>query len=59
MDMEENTRCGGFHQWGYPKMLGKIRIKYPSNLEMDDDWGYPYDSGNLHVFKHTTVPAID
>ena len=27
-----------------------------SNLEMDDDWGYPYDSGNLHIapFLDTT-----
>ena len=20
-------------------------------LQMDDDWGYPYDSGNLHIWR--------
>ena len=20
-------------------------------MKMDDDWGYPYDLGNLHMFK--------
>ena len=23
-----------------------------SHLEMDYDWGYPYDSGNLHVMSY-------
>ena len=42
-------RFRSFLKWGYPQnewfLLGKI----PS-FEMDDDWGYPYDSGNLHLF---------
>ena len=33
---------GGFHKWGYPKWLVFVR----ENLtKIDDDWGYPYDSG--------------
>ena len=36
---------GGFHQWGYPKMLGlqgKILLKWMI-------WRYPYGSGNHHI----------
>ena len=25
---------------------------------MDDDWGYPYDSGNLHIFPIEEIPWI-
>ena len=28
-------------------MVGLFHGKFPS--KMDDDWGYPYDSGNLHM----------
>ena len=33
------TGHGGFHKWAYPQMDGLFHGK--SNLEMDDDWGYP------------------
>ena len=38
--------------WGFPK-LGVPQMaciyKGKPHLEMDDDWGYPYDLGHLHV----------
>ena len=37
---------GGFHKWGKPQIDG-LYWKYQS--EMDDDWGYPHDSGNLAI----------
>ena len=40
--------------WGVPKMeVPKKWMFYngTSHLEMDDDWGYPYDSGNLHILN--------
>ena len=38
---------GGFHKWGYPKMIGLFHGK--SEIQMDDESGYPYDLGNLHM----------
>ena len=32
---------------GGTPIAGWFIIEYP--IEMDDDWGYPYDSGNLHI----------
>ena len=32
--------------WGSPNWLVYNGQSY---LEMDDDWGYPYDLGNLHI----------
>ena len=32
---------------GVPKIDGFCWGKAQS--KMDDDWGYPYDSGNLHI----------
>ena len=32
------------------RMDGLFHGKFPSN--MDDDWGYPYDLGNLHMDNH-------
>ena len=32
---------------GVSKMVGLYKGK--SHLEIDDDWGYPYDSGNPHM----------
>ena len=37
----------GFHKWGYCTQNGWFIMEIPS--KMDDDWGYPYDSGNLHT----------
>ena len=40
---------GSSSSWGYPKFAGwLISWKIPS-FEMDDDWGYPYDSGTFHI----------
>ena len=46
------ANSGGFQlgKWGYLHswmvfVNGKILL-----FEMDDDWGYPYDSGNLHMY---------
>ena len=44
-----DEKKGGFH-----KKLGLKRVNLyneQSHLEMDDDWGYPYDLGNLHIAK--------
>ena len=38
-----------FHQVFPPKWLVYFMESPP---RMDDDWGYPYDSGNLHVFPY-------
>ena len=35
---------GAFHKWGYPHSW--MVYKGKSHLQMDDDWGYPHDSGN-------------
>ena len=47
---KKNPQMGGFQlgKWGYPKCLVFVNGKIPS-FEMDDDWGYPYDSGNHHT----------
>ena len=28
-----------------------VHLRHGGNLEMDGQWGYPYDLGNLHVGK--------
>ena len=38
----------GFHKWRYPKMDGLFHGK--ASRKMDDDWGYPYFSGNPHIY---------
>ena len=45
--MEQNS-CGGFHKWWYHQMVGLFHGK--SQSKMDDDLGYPHDSGNLQIF---------
>ena len=32
---------------GDPQMVGLFHGTYP---KMDENWGYPYDLGNLHIF---------
>ena len=42
---------------GIPKNAGWfISWKTPS-FEMDDDWGYPYDSGKYHVEEKMISPV--
>jgi hypothetical protein len=38
--------CGDFHTWGSSIAGWFIR---ENSIQMDDDWGYPYDLGNLHA----------
>ena len=38
---------GGFHKWGYPNSWIVFVRENPT--EMDDNWGYPYDLGNLQI----------
>ena len=41
---------GPMARWlGTPKSMVFVR-EHP--IEMDDDWGYPYDSGNLHMTSY-------
>ena len=45
---------GGFHKWGYPTMVGlewKILLKWMIR-------GYPYDSGNHHIFNGSKYPVV-
>ena len=42
----------GFLEWVYPKMMVSNNGK--SQTRMDDDWGYTYDLGNLHICIATT-----
>ena len=49
---------GGFQlgKWGYPNCwLVFLRENLPS-FETDDDWGYPYDSGNPHMEWSLSLP---
>ena len=32
---------------GYPKKWMVYFMEHP--IKLDDDWGYPHDSGNLHL----------
>ena len=38
---------GGFHKWGYTNSWMAFVRANPIN--MDDDWGDPYDSGKPHM----------
>ena len=43
---------GGFHKWGRPhSWLVFVR----ENPIEDDHWGYPHDSGNLHLWYPTSI----
>ena len=47
----------GVLEWGYPyewMVYNKI-----SHLEMDDDWGPPYDLENLHVILPHCTKRMD
>ena len=35
-----------------PKIAGVFHGK--DHLEMDDDWGYPYDLGNSYIYNNGT-----
>jgi len=39
---------GDFHKWGCPHSWMVYFMENPS-INMDDDLGYPHDSGNLHI----------
>ena len=45
----ETHRTGGFLKWWIPNSW-LVYFMGKSQPKMDDDWGYPYDSGNLHFF---------
>ena len=38
---------GGFHKWGYPQIILRGFSFYKPSIF----WGYPHDSGNLHIDK--------
>ena len=40
---------------GGSPIAGWLVYKGKSHLEMDDEWGYPYDSGNLHMLLPGTT----
>ena len=48
-DNKNATHLGGSINGGTP-IAGWFIGKIPS-FEMDDDWGYPHDYGNPHVFQ--------
>ena len=41
---------GGFQlgKWGYPLIAGWWKF-HGLDTELDDDWGVPHDSGNIHI----------
>ena len=45
---EKTNKYGGVHKWGFPKIDGLVQGK--SQSKMDDNLGYPYDSGNHQIF---------
>ena len=49
MKNEPFTLWGFPQTWGYPNSW--MVYDGQSHLEMDD-WGYPYDSGNLHIVDY-------
>ena len=50
---------GGFQLvMGVPPIAGGFLWTGNSHLEMDDNWGYPYDSGNLHIIRNGLYHAI-
>ena len=38
---------GGFHSHGGTPIAGWFIVE--NKIRMDDDWGYPYDLGSLHM----------
>ena len=42
-------KYGAFHSHGGTPIAGWCLLEKIPSFEMDDDWGYPYDSGNLHM----------
>ena len=47
---ENTTDITGFHKWGITKMVGLFHGKsWKIPLKWRMIWGYPYDSGNLHI----------
>ena len=46
-----NSIRGGFHSDGGSPIAGWLIMG--NRMKMDDDWGYPYDSGNLHMINFT------
>ena len=55
--MKNDENMGGFHTWGYPHSW--MVYKEKSHLQMDDDWGYPHDSGNLHMISTQIIAAMN
>ena len=53
MPNNSSKSYGGFHKWRIPKLVGLFHGK--SQQKMEDDWGYPYDSGNLHMVSWKDV----
>ena len=46
-----SSRCYGISLvTGVPQSLEGFLCFGKSQSKMDDDWGYPYDSGNLHIY---------
>ena len=53
-----STNLGGGFQlvMGVPQQW--MVLKEKSYLEMDENWGYPYDDGNLHMeIHHYYIPC--
>ena len=46
---------GVSHKWGYPNSWYSFIRKHP--VKMDDNWRYPYDSGNHHIDFNVFIPS--
>ena len=42
------SHLGGSTVIGVPQKRWMVFVR-ENPIEMDDDWGYPYDSGNLYI----------